>query len=87
MDEQTGTVLKITWSNGNLLEGEVTTTQASAIVTRCGEDVTDEYTENAFHWTRDSGNIEADTVWNAAHAWRSIRRPAHVRSPGPARQY
>ena len=46
----------------------MTTTQASAIVTRCGEDVTDEYTENAFHWTRDSGNIEADTVWNAAHA-------------------
>ena len=31
-------------------------------------DVTDEYAENAFHWTRDSGNIEADAVWNAAHA-------------------
>ena len=30
--------------------------------------MTDEYAENAFHWTRDSGNIEADTVWNAAHA-------------------
>ena len=42
--------------------------QAGATVTRCGEDVTDEYAENAFHWTRDSGNIEADTVWNAAHA-------------------
>ena len=55
-------------SISNLQEGEVTTTQASAIVTRCGEDVTDEYAENAFHWTRDSGNIEADTVWNAAHA-------------------
>ena len=68
VDEQTGTVLKITWSNGNLLEGEVTTTQASATVTRCGEDVTDEYAENAFHWMRDSGNIEADAIWNAAHA-------------------
>ena len=53
MDEQTGTVLKIEWSNGNLLEGEVTTTQASATVTRCVVDVTDEYAENAFHWTRD----------------------------------
>ena len=42
--------------------------QASATVTCCGVDVTDEYIENAFHWTRDSGNIEADTVWNAAHA-------------------
>ena len=68
VDEQTGTVLKIEWSNGNLLDGEVATTQASATVTRCGVDVTDEYAENAFHWTRDSGNIEADTVWNAAHA-------------------
>ncbi len=68
VDEQTGTVLKIEWSNGNLLDGEVATTQASATVTRCGEDVTDEYAENEFHWTRDSGNIEADTVWNAAHA-------------------
>ena len=46
----------------------MTTTQASAIVTRCGVDVTDEYTENIFNWTLDSGNIEADTVWNAAHA-------------------
>ena len=33
VDEQTGTVLKIEWSNGNLLEGEVTSTQASATVT------------------------------------------------------
>ena len=42
--------------------------QAGATVTRCGVDVTDEYAENTFHWTRDNGNIEADTVWNAAHA-------------------
>ena len=60
-------MLKIEWSNGNLLEGEVTSTQASATVTRCGVDVTDEYTENAFHWTRDSGDMEADTTWNTAH--------------------
>ena len=68
MDEQSGTVLKIMWSNGNLLEGEVTSTQASAVVTRCGVEVTDEYVENAFQWTRDSGDTEADAVWNAAHA-------------------
>ena len=42
--------------------------QASATVTCCGVDVTDEYIENAFHWTRDSGDMEADAVWNAAHA-------------------
>ena len=68
MDEQTGTVLKIEWSNGNLLEGEVTSTQASATVTRCGVDVTEEYPASAFAWKRDSGNAEADETWNAAHA-------------------
>ena len=68
VDEQTGTVLKIEWSNGNLLEGEVTSTQASATVTRCGEDVTEEYPASAFNWVRDSGDAEADNAWNAAHA-------------------
>ena len=68
VDEQTGTVLKIEWSNGNLLEGEVTSTQASATVTRCGEDVTAEYPASAFNWVRDSGDAEADNAWNAAHA-------------------
>ena len=68
VDEQSGTVLKIMWSNGNLLEGEVASTQASAVVTRCGVEVTDEYVENAFQWTRDSGDTEADAVWNTAHA-------------------
>ena len=68
VDEQTGTVLKIEWSNGNLLEGEVTSTQASATVTRCGVDVTEEYAASAFAWKRDSGNAEADATWNAVHA-------------------
>ena len=68
VDEQSGTVLKIAWSNGNLLDGEVTSTQASAIVTRNGVDVTEEYAASAFAWKRDSGNAEADAAWNAAHA-------------------
>ena len=46
----------------------MTTTQASATVTRCGEDVTEEYPASAFAWKRDSGNAEADETWNAAHA-------------------
>ena len=46
----------------------MTTTQASATVTRCGEDVTEEYPASAFAWKRDSGNAEADATWNAAHA-------------------
>ena len=61
-------MLKIAWSNGNLLDGEVASTQASAIVTRCGVDVTEEYAATAFAWKRDSGNAEADATWNAAHA-------------------
>ena len=68
VDEQSGTVLKIAWSNGNLLDGEVASTQASAIVTRCGVDVTEEYAASAFAWKRDSGNAGADETWNAAHA-------------------
>ena len=68
VDEQSGTVLKIAWSNGNLLDGEVTSTQASAIVTRNGVDVTEEYAASAFAWKRDSGNAGADATWNAAHA-------------------
>ena len=68
VDEQSGTVLKIAWSNGNLLDGEVTSTQASAEVTRNGEDVTSEYAASAFAWKRDSGNAGADATWNAAHA-------------------
>ena len=43
-------------------------TQASATVTRCGVDVTEEYPASAFAWKRDSGNAEADETWNAAHA-------------------
>ena len=46
----------------------MTTTQASAIVTRCGEDVTEECSASAFNWVRDSGDVEADNAWNAAHA-------------------
>ena len=61
-------MLKIAWSNGNLISGSVTSTQASAEVTRNGEDVTGEYAASAFAWKRDSGNAGADNTWNAAHA-------------------
>ena len=50
------------------MDGEVASTQASAIVTRCGEDVTEEYPASAFAWKRNSGNAEADATWNAVHA-------------------
>ena len=31
------------------------------------EDITSEYAASAFVWARDTGNAEADAVWNAAH--------------------
>ena len=66
-DEQSNTRLEIEWSNGNLISGSVTSTQASAKVTLDGEDVTDSYAASAFDWQRDSGNASADATWNAAH--------------------
>ena len=62
VDEQSNTRLEIEWSNGNLISGSVTSTQASAEVTRNGEDVTSEYAASAFAWKRDSGNASADAT-------------------------
>ena len=67
VDEQSNTRLEIEWSNGNLISGSVTSTQASAKVTLDGEDVTDSYAASAFDWQRDSGNASVDASWNAAH--------------------
>ena len=34
---------------------------------RSEADITSEYAASAFVWIRDTGNAEADAVWNAAH--------------------
>ena len=67
-DEGSATSLKLEFSNGNLLMGEVVNTTVSAKVYRKGEDVTDEYAAAAFNWTRTSGDESADASWNAAHS-------------------
>ena len=60
-------MLKIAWSNGNLLTGETAATTVSAKVLKGEEDITSEYAASAFVWTRDTGDAAADATWNAAH--------------------
>ena len=67
-DSGSGTTLRLSFTNGNLLSGNVSTTTASAKVLRSGTDVTAEYPATAFNWTRTSGNASADAAWNTAHA-------------------
>ena len=61
------TTLKIQFTNGNVLTGETVATAVSAKVLKGEEDITSEYAASAFVWTRDTGNAEADAIWNAAH--------------------
>ena len=67
-DEGSATSLKLEFSNGNLLMGEISNTVISAKVYRKDVDVTDEYTATAFNWTRTSSDESADASWNAAHS-------------------
>lgn len=43
------------------------TTTLTAKVYEDGADVTDAIHESAFIWTRESGDVESDEVWNQAH--------------------
>ena len=67
IDGESNTTLRIQFTNGNLLTGETAATTVSAKVLKGEEDITSEYAASAFVWTRDTGNAEADAVWNAAH--------------------
>ena len=67
-DEGSATSLKLEFSNGNLLMGEISNTVITAKVYRKNVDVTDEYAATAFNWARTSGNESADASWNAAHS-------------------
>ena len=67
-DEGSATTLKLEFSNGNLLMGEISNTVISAKVYRKNVDVTDEYAATAFNWTRTSSDESADASWNAVHS-------------------
>ena len=63
VDEPTGTTLEIDWRQGNLLPSVGVITFGFAKVIRDGVDVTDEYEQSAFTWTRDSGDPAEDERW------------------------
>ena len=67
IDDASGTVIRITFSDGNTLTQENPETKAIARVFRGGKDITDDQPDAAFEWTRESGNEPADTEWNEAH--------------------
>ena len=67
IDDASGTVIRITFSNGNTLTQENPETKAIARVFRGGKDITDDQTDASFEWTRDSGNATADAAWAEAH--------------------
>ena len=67
VDSESNTTLRIQFTNGNLLTGEAAATTVSAKVLKGEEDITSEYAASAFVWTRDTGNAEADAIWNTAH--------------------
>lgn len=60
-------ILQITSSNGNIFKNGNISTILRAIVHRGTQDVTDEFDENQFIWTRSSNDIEGDKAWNDAH--------------------
>ena len=70
LDAATGTSLRIGFTNGNTIAGEVTSTRAIARVYMNGREITDEFTEKLFKWTRTGGNTtEAENAaWNALHS-------------------
>ncbi|MEG1502128.1 MAG: hypothetical protein RR370_01925 [Synergistaceae bacterium] len=59
--------LEIFSSNGNIFKNGDIATTLRAKVYRGEANVTDDFNDNAFIWTRFSGNIETDTVWNQTH--------------------
>lgn len=67
-DGQNALMLQIVSSNGNIFKNGDINTVLSAVVYSGTTDVTDEYDNNAFIWTRVSADTDADAAWNAAHA-------------------
>lgn len=67
VDTASNTRLRIEFSDGNAIYGDLTQTRAMARIFRDGSEITNEYSEKVFCWTRESGDAEADAAWNAAH--------------------
>ena len=64
----TGKFITARYSNGNYFTEDITSTVAQVYVHDVnGEDITDQFPDSAFSWTRTSTDPAADAIWNAAH--------------------
>ena len=54
-------------SNGNVFKNGDIETTLTAIVRKGNEDITDQFTDTQFSWTRVSKDPEGDAAWNEAH--------------------
>ena len=52
-------------SNGNMLRGGITSTKLSALLYSWDREITGETDDTYFTWTRNSGNKQADDIWNS----------------------
>ena len=64
----TGKFITARYSNGNYFTEDITSTVAQVYVHDVnGEDITDQFPDSAFSWTRTSTDPAADAIWNVAH--------------------
>ena len=66
--ENIGFQVQIVSSNGNIFKNGQIETTLSVVLTLAREDVTDEYNEACFRWTRKSSDSEADRIWNMVNS-------------------
>lgn len=67
IDESISYDVLIESSNGNVFKNGDIETTLTAIVRKGNEDITDQFTDTQFSWTRVSKDPEGDVVWNEAH--------------------
>ena len=67
IDESIAYDVLIESSNGNVFKNGDIETTLTAIVRKGNEDITDQFTDTQFSWTRVSKDPEGDVAWNEAH--------------------
>lgn len=67
IDESIAYDVLIESSNGNVFKNGDIETTLTAKVRKGNEDITDQFTDTQFSWTRVSKDPEGDIAWNEAH--------------------
>lgn len=67
IDENISYDVLIESSNGNVFKNGDIETTLTAKVRKGNEDITDQFTDTQFSWTRVSKDPEGDVAWNEAH--------------------